>query len=162
MVIVTEILHKILLGFFLNLITFYISCQDNFNHWFNLREPGLSKSSYISFFYLSMPIDNVLWRARIGIYDTFTYQTQVFDIVSEGTSSFHELCFCQINVLYLLFYTFFWIKLPKVVDFLYVKLLLCCCGDVEFNPGHKKSSLTFYHWNLNSMTAHDFVEISLI
>ena len=111
-----------------------------------------------------MPIDNVLWRARIGIYDTFTYQTQVFDIVSQGTSSFHELSFCQINVLYLLFYVLFLTKLPKVVDFffLYVKLLLYCCGDVEFNPGHKKSSLTFCHWNLNNVTAHDFVEISLI
>ena len=110
-----------------------------------------------------MPIDNVLRRARIGIYDTFTYQTQVFDIVSQGISSFHELCFCQINVLSLILHFIF----DKTSEscrffFLYVKLLLYFCGDVEFNPGHKKSSLTFCHWNLHSMTAHDFVEISLI
>ena len=36
-------------------------------------------------------------------------------------------------------------------------------GDVELNPGPKKSSSpTFFHWNLNGITAHDFAKISLI
>ena len=36
-------------------------------------------------------------------------------------------------------------------------------GDVELNPGPKKSSsLTFLHWNLNGITAHYFAKISLI
>ena len=36
-------------------------------------------------------------------------------------------------------------------------------GDVELNPGPKKSfSLTFFHWNLNGIAAHDFAKISLI
>ena len=30
------------------------------------------------------------------------------------------------------------------------------------NPAPKKSSLTFCHWNLNYVAAHDFVKISLI
>ena len=36
-------------------------------------------------------------------------------------------------------------------------------GDVELNPGpNKSSSLTFFHWNLNGIAAHDFAKISLI
>ena len=36
-------------------------------------------------------------------------------------------------------------------------------GDVELNPGpNKSSSLTFFHWNLNGIAAHDFSKISLI
>ena len=43
------------------------------------------------------------------------------------------------------------------------KILLIRSGDVELNPGPKKSSsLTFFHWNLNGIAAHDFAKISLI
>ena len=43
-----------------------------------------------------------------------------------------------------------------------IKLLSHCCGDIEIYPGSKQSSLTFCHWNLNCIGAHDFVKISLI
>ena len=36
------------------------------------------------------------------------------------------------------------------------------CGDIEVNPGPKYSSLTFCHWNLNGLTAHDNIKISLL
>ena len=43
------------------------------------------------------------------------------------------------------------------------KILLIRSGDVELNPGLKKSSLlTFFHWLLNGIAAHDFAKISLI
>ena len=43
------------------------------------------------------------------------------------------------------------------------KILLIRSGDVELNPGPKKSSsLTFFHWNVNGIAAHGFVKISLI
>ena len=43
------------------------------------------------------------------------------------------------------------------------KILLIQSGDVELNPGPKKSSsLSFFHWNLNGIAAHDFAKISLI
>ena len=35
------------------------------------------------------------------------------------------------------------------------------CEDTEVNPGPKFPSLTFYHWNLNGLTAHDNIKISL-
>ena len=36
------------------------------------------------------------------------------------------------------------------------------CGDIEKNTGPKYSSLTFYHWNLNGLSAHDSIKISLL
>ena len=36
------------------------------------------------------------------------------------------------------------------------------CGDIEVNSGPKYSSLTFCFWNLNSLTAHDNIKISLL
>ena len=40
--------------------------------------------------------------------------------------------------------------------------LLMRCGHIELNPGPKYSSLTFCHWNLNGLTAHDNIKISLL
>ena len=43
------------------------------------------------------------------------------------------------------------------------KLLLILCGDVEVNPGPGHwTSLSFCHWNLNSISAHDFLKVSLL
>ena len=43
-----------------------------------------------------------------------------------------------------------------------IKILLYCCGDIEINPGSKQSSLTFCHWNLNPISAHEFIIILLL
>ena len=43
------------------------------------------------------------------------------------------------------------------------QILLIQSGDVELNPGPKKSSsLTFFPWSLNGIAAHDFAKIPLI
>ena len=44
----------------------------------------------------------------------------------------------------------------------FIQNLLFCYGDIEENHGPKYSSLTFCHWNLNPLTAHDFTKISLL
>ena len=36
------------------------------------------------------------------------------------------------------------------------------CGDIEKNPGLKYSYLTFCLWNLNGLTDHDSIKISLL
>ena len=57
-------------------------------------------------------------------------------------------------------YTFSFISLEISFAF---KLLLILCGDVEVNPGPGQwTSLSFCHWNLNSISAHDFVKVSLL
>ena len=40
--------------------------------------------------------------------------------------------------------------------------LLLCCGDIEKHPGPKYSPLKFCHSNLNGLTAHDSIKISLL
>ena len=38
-------------------------------------------------------------------------------------------------------------------------------GDIEMNPGSKPSScnkFSIYHWNLNSISAHNFIKVSLL
>ena len=41
-------------------------------------------------------------------------------------------------------------------------LLLLQSGDIEINPGPVKSlRLNFCHWNLNGISAHDFVKVPL-
>ena len=36
------------------------------------------------------------------------------------------------------------------------------CGDIEVNLGPKYSSLTFRHWDLNDLIAHDNIKIQLL
>ena len=56
---------------------------------------------------------------------------------------------------YVLFYLFF--------DTISSKILLVNSGDIETNPGPRKSSpIKFCHWNLNSLAVHDFIKVPLI
>ena len=56
------------------------------------------------------------------------------------------------------------LKIADITVFLlfFIQNLLSCCGDIVENPGPKYSSLTFCHWNLNGLTAHDSTKISLL
>ena len=53
-------------------------------------------------------------------------------------------------------------KFINIFLFICIVNLLCCCDDVQTNPDPKYSSLTFFHWNLNSLAAHDSIKISLL
>ena len=45
----------------------------------------------------------------------------------------------------------------KQIKKILLKLLVICCGDVESNPGPKKQhQISFCHWNLNGLAAHNF------
>ena len=45
-------------------------------------------------------------------------------------------------------------------------LILFVCGDVELNPGPKNRNscynFSICHWNLNSITAHNFAKVNLL
>ena len=129
-----------------------------------------------------MPIDNVTWHARIGM----------FCILKPLLKSKSNVRICSVHfaLIFILDIIFFYFKstfsifscttmkkssfylcllknLPKIVKVI-IFLLLClpnllfCCGDIEKNPGPKYSSLKFCHWNLNGLTAHDGIKISLL
>ena len=42
-------------------------------------------------------------------------------------------------------------------------VLLLLSGDIEINPGPKRSSnIRFCYWNLNGLAAHDFIEVPFV
>ena len=58
-------------------------------------------------------------------------------------------------------------KLPKIANItiflvLCILSLLFCCGNMEKNPVPKYSFLAFCYWNLNCLTAHGSIKISLL
>ena len=49
------------------------------------------------------------------------------------------------------------------ITLLFIFTLLLCHGDIEINPGtkkFKKNSLSVCHWNLNSLSAHNFSKLT--
>ena len=47
----------------------------------------------------------------------------------------------------------------------YCKCLLRLSGDIELNPGPKPNSCKIFsicHWNLNSITSHNFIKVSVL
>ena len=61
------------------------------------------------------------------------------------------------------FYFYIQTLYDKQIKKILLKLLLICCGDVESNPGPKKQDqISFCHWNLNGLAAHNFSKVSLL
>ena len=63
----------------------------------------------------------------------------------------------------LLFYHYLEGVYITVITLLYIFVLLLCHGDIEPNPGPKKlkkNSLSVCHWNLNSLSAHNFSKLT--
>ena len=63
----------------------------------------------------------------------------------------------------LLFYHYFETVYIFLLAFLYIFSFLNCHGDIELNPGPRKlkeNNLSICHWNLNSITAHNFSKLT--
>ena len=95
---------------------------------------------------LIMPISIMRWRVEIGMFNP-THKTRFIKLKSlrlVGISSGFRLG----------------------IRFVFVFLMLFACGDIELNPGSKKGSSCYNfsvaHWNLNSITAHNFAKIDLL
>ena len=133
-----------------------------------------------------MPIGNLTWQARVG---TFNNSKPLFKtkIINRGMLQFllhHTVCslylflafilITQVKNLYQVYsrliknipasFRLRFFKIADITVFLlfFIQNLLSCCGDIEENPGPKYSSLTFCHWNLHGLTAHDSTKISLL
>ena len=126
-----------------------------------------------------MPIDNVMWHAIVGVF--YALKTLITKIPHT-----RKLHYSHIFLLFLFYFitvhlykfdsvlnrimTSFLrmltevLKIAKTALFLGICIpsLLFRCGNIEKNPGPKYSSLTFCHWNLNGLTAHDSIKISLL
>ena len=136
--------------------------------------------------YLSIPIDNLTRQERVGIFNSSKplFKTKIknrgmlqFLLHHTVYSLYLFLTFIlimQVNNLYQVSsrlnqiisasFQLCFFKIADITVFLlfFIQNLLSCCRDIEENLGPNYSSLTFCHWNLNGLTAHDSTKISLL
>ena len=119
-----------------------------------------------------MPIDNVTWHARVGMFYALKPLLKSKSSTKNFSESFSLTFILHIILLHLnevdLFFNCMLLKntttylrlltkLPKMTK-IALFLLFCLrnlifrCGDIEAKPGLKYPSLTFCHWNLNGFT----------
>ena len=106
-----------------------------------------------------MTFSLVQWRALIGIFNlrisgTSTNNRYRYNLIRKFVSMFEHL---------LLFYHYLEGVYITIITLLYIYVLLLCHGDIEPNPGPKKlkkNSLSVCHWNLNSLSAHNFSKLT--
>ena len=63
----------------------------------------------------------------------------------------------------LLCYHYFESAYIFLLTFLYISCFLLCHGDIKSNPGPRKlkeNTFSICHWNLNSITAHNFSKLT--
>ena len=98
----------------------------------------------------------------------FLYQNRFASYTSNETPflvSLHCLsCKCSLNYSLSCWFSLLTYIQPFIcASCIWNNILLIQSGYVELNPGPKKSSLlTFFHWNLNGIPAHDFAKVCLI
>ena len=134
-----------------------------------------------------MPIDNQLLRARVGIYNFRKPFIKLKFVKSHNkcpttstlfTTSLPLLLYCFFVYLVPIFQKAFFVTVKSVkpcfavsayvliylfFDTIFSQILLVNYGDIETNPGPRKSSpIKFCHWNLNGLAAHDFIKVPLI
>ena len=66
----------------------------------------------------------------------------------------------------LLFYSFYFINAVSYIHHVWLySLAIKCSGAIEENPGLKPNSCEYFsicHWNLNSVSAHNFIKLFLL
>ena len=93
-----------------------------------------------------MPISNMQWRVEIGIFNA-TSKARYFKKKS-----------LRVAAPVFVFFSFDF-------RFVFTQLILFVCGYVELNPVPKNRNscynFSICHWNLNSITAHNFAKVNL-
>ena len=133
-----------------------------------------------------MPVDVTQYRRALG---TFNIRKSIFELSRKifcfanymNINSFQSYSLSTFILLVFLFlglkYNGHKISMKFFVWFLFLMgvslntslwlqiLLVLLSGDVEINPGPKrtpKASLSICHWNLNSISAHNYAKLSLL
>ena len=104
-----------------------------------------------------MTVSLVQWRAVIGI---FNCQGVTIPKNHLCNLSKNLICLCEI---FLVCWHYFESALFFLLTLAYIFLLLQCHGDIELNQGPqelKAKSLLVCHWNLNSLSAHNFSKLT--
>ena len=100
-----------------------------------------------------MTVSLVQWRAVIGIFNF-----QGVTIPKNHLCNLSKNLICLFEIL-LVCWHYFESAFIFLLTLTYIFLLLQCHGNIELNPGPQKlkpKSLLVCHWNLNSLSAHNF------
>ena len=104
-----------------------------------------------------MTVNLIQWRAVIGVFNfriSGIFINKRYNIIINLISMFETL---------LLFYHYVKRVHITIITLIFIFALLLCHGDIEINPGPKKlkkNSLSVCHWNLNSLSAHNFSKLT--
>ena len=104
-----------------------------------------------------MTVSLVQWRAAIGIFNC-----RSLELPKKNMCNKIKILVTMIECL-LLCYHYLESAFFSLLTMLYIFLLLRSHGDIEINPGPRKSkenNLSVCHWNLNSITAHNFSKLT--
>ena len=104
-----------------------------------------------------MTVSLFSWRAVIGIFNCG------ISVMSKNCENHLVNNFTSLIESSLLFYHYFESAYISLFTLLYIFALLQCHGDIELNTGPKKlrnKSLSVCHWNLNSLTAHNYSKLT--
>ena len=103
-----------------------------------------------------MTVSLIQWRAVVGIFNcrSSVMSNQVNNLTKNFISMFEMLLFC---------WHYFESAFIYLLTLLYLFTFLSRHGDIELNPGprkEKKNSVSVCHWNLNSLSAHNFSKLT--
>ena len=139
-----------------------------------------------SFYYLKMPVNLMQYRGAVGTFNTrmsiFQRSRKRFSSLnyaninsfqSYSLSNFILFVFLFLGLKYngykismKLFVWFLFLMVVSLNSYLRLQILIVLLsGDIEINPGPKRSpktNLSICHWNLNSISAHNYVKLSLL
>ena len=104
-----------------------------------------------------MTVSLVSWLAVIGIFNCR------FLVTSKSCKGHLNNNFISFIESLRLFYHYIEGAYIFSLALLYFSVLLLCNGDIELNPGPiklKDRSLSVCHWNLNSLTAHNYSKLT--
>ena len=99
-----------------------------------------------------MAVSLFQWRAIIGIFNcrSSAMSYRICNLIKNFVSYFEILLFC---------WHYFESAFMILLTLIYIYSFLQCHGDIELDPGPRKlkiNSFSICHWNLNSLTAHNF------
>ena len=101
-----------------------------------------------------MTVSLIQWHAVIGIFNCSYVGLSKTCNLSKNVTTVLEIV--------LLCYHYFQSAYIFLLKFVYIFSFLYCHVDIELNPGPRKSkenTLSICHWNLNSITAHNFSKL---
>ena len=104
-----------------------------------------------------MTVSLVQWRAVIGVFNCRIL------VMSKNCENYLVNKFISLIESLLLLYHYFESAYIFLFTLLYLFVVLQCHGDIELNPGPKNLKnklLSVCHWNLNSLTAHDYSKLT--